>query len=83
MKQALHIFKKDVRYLRWEIGISLALMAAFVDIQPHSGPLTHRGAYMSVVLLAFWAFLCARVIQAEPLPGNRQFWITTPSSEGS
>ena len=33
---------------------------------------------MSLLLLAFWAFLCARLIQAEPIPGDRQFWITRP-----
>ena len=29
MKQAFHIFKKDVRYLRFEIAITLFFVAAF------------------------------------------------------
>jgi len=79
MKQALHIFKKDVRYLRWEIGISLALMAIFAFMQLQRGFLRYaNAANFSYLLLCFWGFFCARLIQAEPIPGDRQFWITRP-----
>jgi hypothetical protein len=79
MRQALHIFKKDVRYLRWEIGISPLLMTTFVYTQLHRSLLRDgNSAIMSYLMLAFWAFLSARVIQAEPIPGDRQFWITRP-----
>ncbi len=80
MRQALHIFKKDVRYLRWEIGISLLLLAMFVYTQFHRGLLLRNlnDAVMSYLLLLLWAFLSARLIQAEAIPGDRQFWITRP-----
>lgn len=79
MRQALHIFKKDVRHLRWEIGISLVLMAIFVFMQLQRGFLRYaNAANFSYLLLCFWGFLCARLIQAEPIPGDRQFWITRP-----
>lgn len=79
MKQALHIFKKDVRYLRWEIGMSLLLMAMFVYTQLHRSVLRENyTAILSYLILAFWAFLSARLILAEPIRGDRQFWITRP-----
>ena len=79
MKQALHIFKKDVRYLWWEIALSFLLLAMFVNTQLHRGILRENyAAIMSYLLLAFWAFLSARLIQAEAIPGDRQFWITRP-----
>lgn len=79
MKQALHILKKDVRYLRWELGLSLALLCVFVYAQLARGVLRENRAYIAGDLLAiFWAFLCARLVQAEPIPGDRQFWITRP-----
>jgi hypothetical protein len=79
VKQALHIFRKDVRYLRWELGVALLLLAMFVCGQLYPQELGYvRNAIMSYLLLAFWAFLCARLVQAEPIPGDRQFWITRP-----
>jgi hypothetical protein len=69
MRQALHILRKDVRYLRGEIALVLALVVLL--------------AYTSVTaveLLATLAmnYLIARVMHAEPIPGHNQFWITRP-----
>jgi hypothetical protein len=75
MRQALHIFKKDVRYLRYDIGITLLAAAAFCLMgtrrMPGPGP-------TALILPVTWWFLIARVIHAEPLPGNHQFWVTRP-----
>jgi hypothetical protein len=79
VRQALHIFKKDVRYLRWELVASLVLMAIFVYGQIYRDLLRDiRASIFSFLLLGSWAFLCARLIQAEPIPGDRQFWVTRP-----
>jgi hypothetical protein len=80
MKQALHIFKKDARYLRWELGAMLLLMGIFVYTQTHHDEVRRADRGMIVMLLqsCFWAFLCARLIQAETIPGDRQFWLTRP-----
>jgi hypothetical protein len=79
VKQALHIFRKDVRFLRWELTALLVLMAIFVYGQVTRGLLyDSRGAILSYLLLSFWAFLCARLIQAEAFRGDRQFWVTRP-----
>ena len=66
MKQALHIFKKDVRYLRYDI--SIALLAAVV----------FAVSKILVILPAVWWFIIPRVIHLESLVGRRQFWRTRP-----
>ncbi|HEY1946139.1 MAG TPA: hypothetical protein VGG97_03980 [Bryobacteraceae bacterium] len=66
MKQALHIFKKDVRYLRYDIGITLLAIVGFCFI------------HNPLIPLVTWWFLISRVIHAEALPGDRQFWLTRP-----
>jgi hypothetical protein len=80
MKQALHIFRKDVRYLRWELGVMLLLMGMFVytQIHPDEGRRLNRAMIVMLLQSCFWAFLCARLIQAETIPGDRQFWLTRP-----
>jgi hypothetical protein len=77
VRQALHIFKKDVRYLRWELGLLLLFMGMFVYIQNRRGEVSHYVS-MAFLLPCLWAFLCGRLIHAEPIPGDRQFWITRP-----
>jgi hypothetical protein len=72
MKQALHIFKKDVSYLRWDIGITLAATAVFTLTE-----IRHMAALGMFLPVAWW-FLIARVIHAEALPSHRQFWLTRP-----
>ncbi len=72
MKQTIHILKKDIRYLRLEIALVLAMSVCFALMH-------NRAAYPWWVLLAAAAtFLIVRVIQAEPIPGSTQFWITRP-----
>ncbi len=72
MKQALHIFKKDVSYLRYDIGITLLAVVAFI-----LGGIRHVPAFGAFLPVTWW-FLIARLIHAEALPGDRQFWLTRP-----
>jgi hypothetical protein len=69
MRQALHIFRKDVRYLRLEILLVVLLSVVLAAVRPD---------WIDSILLPAAAFLTARLIQAEPIPGDRQFWITRP-----
>src|SRR5438105_2257009 len=67
--QTIHIFRKDARYLWREIGLFIALTALFA----------WRDYLWAEVLLSVSAvFLIARVIHAETLPGDTQFWLTRP-----
>jgi hypothetical protein len=83
VKQALHIFRKDVRRLWPLIAVVLALFAFdYAQISGLTAPLPHGvplGFYEILLLtvLACW-FLGARVVQEEALPGERQFWLTRP-----
>jgi ABC-type transport system involved in multi-copper enzyme maturation permease subunit len=81
MLQALHIFTKDVRSLRYEIGVTLALVAAFVFFQVAEPRLNDLGIPFLLVI-AGW-LLTVRVVHEEPLPGTRQFWLTRPYSRAS
>lgn len=70
MRQALHIFKKDVRYLQGEICLMVALAAIFAW--------KHGVQWAEILLPVAAVYLIARLIHAEAIPGDRQFWITRP-----
>ena len=110
MRQALHIFKKDVQYLWIEIAVTLLVVAAFTFTGARqalwladpavntsmattlvtSHGVAYRGATnpavnlsMATTLVKFllplvWCILIARLVHAEALPGDRQFWTTRP-----
>src|SRR5882762_1114782 len=88
MRQALHIFKKDVRHLWFEIAVAITVVGAFTFTGARRAlwlvdPGTNRTAAWTLVMillpLAWWT-LIARVIHDEALPGDSQFWITRPYS---
>ncbi len=79
MNQALHIFKKDFRYSRYEITL-VALFAIACAAAHLRGP--HGAFNESWLPEIFWfvgvAFLVGRLVLAEAITGDRQFWITRP-----
>jgi hypothetical protein len=86
MRQTLHIFAKDVRLYWSEILATLTVTALFVWIYPMGwgDPLQRvpvwvwvPGAITGLVPVS-WLVLITRVIHAESLVGERQFWITRP-----
>jgi hypothetical protein len=88
MQQALHIFKKDALHLWFEIAVVMIAVAGFAFTGARRArwlvdPGANRTAAWTLVLillpLAWWT-LIARVIHAEALPGDRQFWISRPYS---
>src|SRR6267378_3083887 len=88
MRQALHIFKKDIRHLWFEITVVISVVAAFTftgarRAQWLADPVTNRIAAWTLVMILLpltWWTLIARVIHDEVLPGDSQFWITRPYS---
>jgi len=87
MRQAWHIFLKDVRRLRYELIVVLALTAVYAWLQGHWSPLssarTERLNVMAGLLRGFllpmsWWYLASLAVYGEPLPGDRQFWVTRP-----
>jgi hypothetical protein len=86
MRQALHIFAKDVRRFYLEILTSLAVTFLFLKYSPQqwgAPGIGYRslpwlpGAIMALLLVSWWV-LITRVIHAESLVGERQFWVTRP-----
>lgn len=84
MKQTLHIFLKDVRRFWIEIVISTGTTACFAWAYPKQWLDRSNGNWQQLTLLlgfllvATWWLLIGRVLHAESLVGDRQFWITRP-----
>ncbi len=93
MKQIIHIFAKDSRHFWPEIVVSLAAMAAFTWTYPHHWTRNNLGSglYLStsidwdlsasvltLLVPVSWWLLITRVVHAESLVGDRQFWLTRP-----
>jgi hypothetical protein len=91
MRQALHIFKKDIRHLWFEIAVAVTVVIAFTFTGARQAlwladPVTNRIAAWTMVMILLplsWCTLIARVIHNEALPGDSQFWITRPYSRKS
>src|ERR1051325_5041100 len=78
MEQTWHIFKKDIRYLRFEIAFLLLLIALFTWMATHGGAASSLSGVMEPLIVAAVAYTLARLIHAETIPGENQFWITRP-----
>jgi hypothetical protein len=79
MSQVLHILRKDVRYLRWELVLFVVLAALLAWFETHSTMAWWTEALVPVA----GAYLVVRLIQAEALCGENQFWLTRPYSRTS
>src|ERR1700733_7233624 len=79
MHQALHIFKKDARYLRYEITLVCLFAGAFSAMHLRAPHGLFNEAWLPEI---FWfigvATIVSRLVLAEAIPGDRQFWITRP-----
>ena len=94
MKQILHIFAKDARHFLPEILVSVAITAALAWVYPsqwlrprYMSAVAGGDFFLNPTLLAScltvlvpvsWWLLISRVIHAEALVGDCQFWITRP-----
>jgi hypothetical protein len=80
MCQALHIFRKDVRKLWWEIVIVLAVATGYTLLacsREYAQVAGFIETLTSLLGLA-WVSLTVLDIQDESLVGDRQFWLTRP-----
>jgi len=85
MRQVFHIFWKDVRLYWIEILATLCVTALFVWLYPISwgdSPTISVWPWVpgatAALLPVSWLVMITRVIHAESLVGERQFWITRP-----
>ena len=87
MDQVVHIFRKDVRRHWREIALSLAVLALFAWNEPSKWvPRPFRASafremfsgWLAPLVTISWLLLILRVVHAESLVGDRQFWVTRP-----
>jgi hypothetical protein len=88
MAQLLHILKKDIRCFRFEFLIYAALLLYYAWFETHLpvAQITRFGVLVPVSLrmfavaglYGFGIFLISRMIHAEAIPGDNQFWLTRP-----
>lgn len=88
MRQALHIFRKDVRGLRLQLALVLLLVVAFAMAEVQAKQLFGLASpelvgLLGVLVPAGYAWLIVALVHQEALPGDRQFWLTRPYSRGS
>jgi hypothetical protein len=86
MRQALHIFRKDVRglwiYIAQVLVMTLlfAISGALRAARPLDPRLSEFDTAFGFLMLLVWGILVGMLIQAEPLVGDRHFWLTRPYS---
>jgi hypothetical protein len=78
MHQTMHIFKKDVQYLYREAALVLVLAVIFAGVETRDPGGMDVSMVLELLIALTVAFTIARVIHAEPIPGDTQFWITRP-----
>jgi hypothetical protein len=79
MRQALHIFWKDVRYLKYQIILVFLLAFGLLWSGAAIGPrMSASSGSIEILLIVAANFMIARLIHAEAIPGDRQFWVTRP-----
>jgi hypothetical protein len=80
MSQVWHIFKKDVRYLRLEVSLLfiLALLYAWTATRLLRTIVSGPSPFPTLALILLSIFVIARLVHAEAIPGDKQFWITRP-----
>ena len=86
MRQAIHIFRKDVGHCWPYIAAMLSLTAlhawqASVDLpMPGSYSLLSNDSALSLLLMIVWWLAIGAAVHGESLVGERQFWTTRPYS---
>jgi hypothetical protein len=74
-----HIFRKDVRYLRYEATLVWLFAGIFAAMHLRAPRTLSDIVWIPEVLLFVGvASIIGRLVLAEAIPGNRQFWITRP-----
>jgi hypothetical protein len=83
MREAILIFKKDVRRLRVQLAVYLGLMALFAWMEassPQRLELHQAASFCEILLLLAAWYLTVMASHQETLPGDQQYWLTRPLS---
>jgi len=86
MRQAIHIFRKDVRHCWPYLAAVLSLTAlnawqASIDLPvPQTYRLFTNDSLLSLLMMLAWWLTIGAAVHGESLVGERQFWTTRPYS---
>lgn len=86
MREALFIFRKDVRHFRMQLAAFLTLLGllAWAEVRTPRQPAWATPGLICQWMLAPAAwYLIVLAIHEERLPGDRQYWLTRPYPRGS
>lgn len=93
MDQILHILKKDIRRLRWEIAASvlITMLLAWLNgdvrliraVTQEEKVLDGLRSMLQALSVFAWWFLIVSLMQEEAIPGVKQFWLTRPYRRGA
>lgn len=80
MKIVWHIVLKDLRHFWIEVSVFLASVVAWTSQQayPDAWHWSDAKDVLPVVMITAWIVLAIRLIQGEPIVGDREFWQTRP-----
>ena len=86
MTQALHILRKDLRHQRLDLVLYFGLVALLGFLIPTEWPghwssnemMPWLLGLIKMVMPVTWLVIIARLVHAEALVGDRQFWTTRP-----
>ncbi|MCE0524183.1 MAG: hypothetical protein LV480_14855 [Methylacidiphilales bacterium] len=86
MKPIFHHFLKDVRSMRWMLGLWLLIvclqnLAGFLAVQPDYEVASNAEKFSAIWYLldcVTWTTLIVVVVQSEPVTGDTSFWRTRP-----
>ena len=80
MRNALVIFRKDVRHLWPQIAVFLALVVIRSILGPSIANIRSARSNFEIEALfpLAWCYLIVSVIQQERIPGDRQYWLARP-----
>ena len=90
MAQLWHILRKDCRYLRFEFLLYALFLGCYTWTETQVVPATSFGREIfvpdtlrllsAIGMMAVASYLIIRLIHAEAIPGDKQFWLTRPYS---
>lgn len=91
MNEILHIMRKDLRRLRWDIAAWCAVVASRVLLETKGADLALRGfgpqlavgqlvMITAIIEVVLETLIVSRVVHDEPLVGRDAFWLTRPIS---
>ena len=83
IREAVLVFKKDVRRFRFLLCGYLGLMAIFAWMEaasPRRLELHQAASFCEILLLLAGCYLAVLAVHQEAVPGDTQYWLTRPIS---